>query len=475
MTKVSVIITCHNYGRYLAQAIESVLQQTFRDFEIIVVDDGSTDNTPDVIKVFAHHPMVRTLRLDGIGLARSANAAIRASSGEYIIRLDADDYFDENILLVLANILDRHAEYGMVFPDYYQVTQYGEVIDQIRQPKVNDEVKLLDRSALAAGALYRRSCYEVIGGYSEELRFNEDYDFWIRFVDRFRVYNVQLPLMYYRKHNNSMSTTAAERRAIARRHVKAKFVERERDLQDRKVLFVLPIMAENRYRRRLALTELHGRPMLAYAIEQAKRVKLFDRVIVDTEDEAIAEAARAAGAEVPFIRPRKLARLTVSTTEVLRHCVRTLDQEEGYRPDLMVVGTFSCPFITAAHMEEALHSLAIFHCDSVIGVGVNLRYHWQPGPHGLEPVLYPRKLVNDQKWVTYEERGGLYALTLDNLHGEHFLGKSVSFVEIDEAEGLRIDSDYHFWLAEQMLKVGFWERRNEEYERFVTTRAAVNP
>ena len=224
MPKISVVITAHNYAKHLPQSIESVLGQTFDDYELIVVDDGSTDHTADVLAKYASHRQVRILRLDGVGLAKASNSGIRQSTGEYVIRLDADDYFDENILLVLGNVLDHHAEYGMVFPDYYRVSKYGEVIDQVRQQKVNDEVKLLDRSALAAGALYRRSCYEAIGGYNETLSYQEDYDFWIRFIDKFHVYNVQLPLMYYRQHRGSMSTNTTPRMR-ARRQVKRKFVE----------------------------------------------------------------------------------------------------------------------------------------------------------------------------------------------------------------------------------------------------------
>ena len=115
MSKVSVIITAHNYAKWLPQAIDSVLTQTFHDFEVVVVDDASTDHTPEVLRHYAQRPNVKIVTTKGLGLAGAANLGVRSSSGEYVIRLDADDYFDENILLVLSHYLDVHPNVGMVF------------------------------------------------------------------------------------------------------------------------------------------------------------------------------------------------------------------------------------------------------------------------------------------------------------------------------------------------------------------------
>lgn len=451
MPKISIIVTAHNYGRYLKQAIDSVLGQTFPDFELIVVNDGSTDHTPEVLAAYEHEPRLKVLTLGGVGLARAANAGIRQSVGEYVIRLDADDYFDENILLVLNSVLDRHQEYGMVFPDYYRVNKYGAIIDQVRQPKVNDEVKLLDRSALAAGALYRRSCYDAVGGYNEELRYQEDYDFWIRFIDRFHVYNVQLPLMYYRQHAVSMSTNR-DARMDARRYVKHKFVAEGRDLQGKRVVCVLPTVMENRYRHGLPLMDVAGRPLMSYAVERALGVEVFDRVIVDTEDARIAELARNLGAEVPFLRPRELARLDAAPVDHLRHLVRSLHEGEGYDPDIIVMVSYNHPFFKPAQLIEAVDTLLIYHCDSVISVTPNLRFHWKQGENGLEPVLHPRNQLTEQKQMILEERGGIIALNTANLRTDNFLGTRISYIESDEIEGLRVESDFTRWVAEQQLQ-----------------------
>ena len=450
MPKISVIITAHNYGRYLRQAIDSVLKQTFADFELMVVNDGSTDNTPQVIASYLHEPRLKTLNLEGVGLAKASNIGIKNSSGEYIIRLDADDYFDENILTVLNGVLDHHADYGMVFPDYYRVDKYGKIIDQIRQPKINDEVTLLDRSALAAGALYRRKCYDKIGGYDEELKYQEDYDFWIRFIDSFHVYNVQLPLMYYRQHSASMSKNIRARME-ARQYVKHKFVNEHRNLNGKRTICVLPIVMENRYRYGLPLEIVGNKPLMSYAIEEAKKADFFERIIVDTENAQIAELAIKLGVEAPYLRPRELASLDILPTDHLKHLSKSL-KDDGYEPDIILVSAYNHPFIKSSHMREAIETIQIYNCDSVVSVKPNIRYQWKQGEHGLEPINYQRTELTDQKDVIYEERGGIYAFNAQNLEQKTFLGKSVSFIEVEEFNSLRIDSDFKKWIATEAIK-----------------------
>ena len=118
---VTVYITNHNYGRYVRQSIESVLNQKFSAFELIIIDDGSTDGSLEIIAEYEQHPQVRVVSQENRGLVVANNIALRMSRGRYIVRLDADDYFDDNALLVMSNYLETHPEVGLVFPDYYTV------------------------------------------------------------------------------------------------------------------------------------------------------------------------------------------------------------------------------------------------------------------------------------------------------------------------------------------------------------------
>jgi len=451
--KVSVILTAYNYGKYLDQAIRSVLNQTYQDFELIVVDDGSTDYTDDVLQAYASHHKIRTVRLDRAGLAAAANAGVAASRGEYLVRLDADDYFDENLLLVEAHFLETHPQVHMVFPDYYRVDSRGGILEHVRLPKVHDEVTLLDRSPLAAGAMFRRWCYDALGGYDESLRYQEDYDFWVRFIDRFNVYNVNLPLIYYRQHDRNMSRNF-ENRMEARRRVKEKFVEGKGIRESKRVLAVIPAMARMRDDRKLPLLPLGGRPLLAHTVAEALQVKLLDRVVVSTEDPEVAEVARRLGAEVPFLRPRELARSSVSVEEVVRQLLGRLSQEDGYDPDLVVILHILSPFRRAKHVTEALDTLLLYQADSVISVCQDLTFHWRRGREGLELVGYQKRLLREEKETIFKENGALYLTSAGLIRSGGFLGERISYIEMAPHESLRLETDFDFWVAERVLESG---------------------
>lgn len=450
--KVSVIVTAHNYGKYLPQCLDSVLKQRFDDWEMITVNDGSMDDTTAILERYLkNHPeKIRIVTLEGVGLAKACNAGIRASHGSYVIRLDADDYFDENILLIEANILDNDPNIHMVYPDYYRISKHGEIMDSYRLAKANDEVKLLDRSPLAAGAMYRRECYDAIGGYNEELRYQEDYDFWIRFIDKFNVYNVNLPLMYYRKHEAGMSNNFTAR-MNARQHVKKKFVEEKGYCEDKKIYAVIPAMGLFRNKDKLALKELKDEPIIAYTIREALKTNAVDRVMVSTEDQEIAETAIRYGAEVPFLRPVSLAKTSVPVDDVLRHVIGTLRERGEEAPDLLVVLPYNTPLRRADHIAEAIDTILLYNSDSVISVTEDITFHWKPGTHGLTPVGYQKRFLREDKETIYKENAALYVVRTSVLEAGGYLGKVIGHVEMSLRDAWRIETDFDFWVAQQIM------------------------
>jgi glycosyltransferase involved in cell wall biosynthesis len=448
--KVSVVITAHNYGKYLSRALESALGQQFVEpFEVVVVDDGSTDYTDKVLAKYAGHPRMRFHRLEGVGLAAACNHGIRNSSGEYVIRLDADDYFDESILLVESNYLDRNPDVGMVFPDYYQVDACGNIMEHVRFPKVACEVKLLDRSPLAAGALYRRECYDALGGYDENLRYQEDYDFWIRFTERFNVRNVNLPLMYYRRHGKSMSCNLAPRMET-RRYVKQKYVS-GRSLSA-EVLAVILARSHDWEGRDLALEDLAGQAVLAYSAEAALRAGAVSRVVVSSDSQAVAEAAAGFGVEAPFVRPGHLSLPSASQEDVLRHTLEHLAETEGYAPGYVVALQINSPLRTARHVQEAINTALIFDTDSVLSVSRDNAFHWKPGMGGLEPIYHAKRFLRKDKETIYRENGAVYLYRAENLRNGKGLGRTVGHIEMFPEESVRLLTPFDFWIARRLLE-----------------------
>jgi len=391
---VSVIVTAHNYGRFLDQCIRSVLGQTFQDFELIIANDGSIDNTAEVLETYVNDARVRVLPLPGVGLAAACNAGIRASRGRWVIRLDADDFLDPHALLVMTEVLTRRPEIGLAYPDYYLVDEQSRFLGFVRVPRIQEGERLLGNNPLAAGCLYRRSCFDALGGYNETLRYQEDYDFWLRFTERFRAWAVGLPLLFYRQHGNSMSKSRANR-AAARRYVKREFTRMHRQPGGQAAVCVIPGIWPGVPDRSPALLcrEIGGHTPIALAVEQAKACESIDRVVVVTDHPELGRMARAVGAEL--MAPPAAAPQTSDSAAALawvQGLMKGGAADNLGPPSLVLLASPFCPFRHPDRLQEALDTVLIHSCDVVVSVDAEPVVPWSVSPEGLELLTAGRAL-----------------------------------------------------------------------------------
>ena len=185
---VTVYITNFNYGKFIKQAIESVLMQTEQSFELIIIDDGSTDNSKEIIEKYKDLKNIRIVYQKNKGLNVTNNIALRAARGKYIVRLDADDYFSPNALELLLEKLESDSMLGMVFPDYFLVDTQGEVLERQKRHDFDNEVKLFDQAAHGACTMIRVQFLREIGGYDESFSCQDGYELWVKFTSKFKSY-----------------------------------------------------------------------------------------------------------------------------------------------------------------------------------------------------------------------------------------------------------------------------------------------
>ncbi|WP_153799827.1 glycosyltransferase [Foetidibacter luteolus] len=202
---ISVVITCYNHGNYLEEALNSILQQGYTNYEIIVVDDGSTDFTKVIAQAYSQ---VKYVWQQNQGLGAARNTGVRESSGDYLVFLDADDWFYPDAFQLQMDAFANNPVVAAVAGGHYKVNEEGEIIEEDENiPRHQDHyLDLLQGNFIGmhAAVMYRRSVFNTFQ-YDTTLRAAEDYDLYLKLTRRFPIYMHREKIAAYRIHGNNMS------------------------------------------------------------------------------------------------------------------------------------------------------------------------------------------------------------------------------------------------------------------------------
>ena len=200
------------------------------------------------------------------------------------------------------------------------------------------------------------------------------------------------------------------------------------------------------------IKELDRKPLIAHIIETALKVRGLDRVIVSTDDKKIAEIAKKYGAEVPFNRPKELARDETPTLPVLQHAVKYLEEEENYKPGIVVLLYTTSPLISAERVSEAIELLKEGEFDSVLSVVEDRGHYWIEGNEGYKK-LYPKVLKNRQFIKPlFKENGAIYICRRGLLMRKNeIVGGKIGFLVMKKDESIDIDELLDFEFAEFLM------------------------
>ena len=201
-TVVSVIIPCFNQGKFIDEAVNSILQQTYKNYEVIIVNDGSTDFGTNQLLRTIYYPNTRVIWSQNRGLPSARNIGITASKGCYILPLDADDKIGPTYLEDAVKILDENSDIGIVYCD---AEFFGEQTGPFDLPSFTKE-RLLIENIIFCTAFFRKKDWEKVGGFNPKMVCGwEDWDFWLSILELDRnVYKIPKRLFFCRKRTDSM-------------------------------------------------------------------------------------------------------------------------------------------------------------------------------------------------------------------------------------------------------------------------------
>ena len=257
---VSVIMPAYNGGRYLAQAIESLFAQTYADWELVFVDDGSTDDTAAIAQSYTD-PRIRYTYQANAGQAAALNRGLDLARGEFITTLDADDWLTSDSLEARVEKLQSDPELAAVYGDGFfctpegkQIKRFRSLLPELPEGDVYPDLISTPFFGTGAGIMQRRSALERFGiRYDSSIFWCQDYDFYLRLAEVGQFGRVDVPVVWYRQHDANMtSTMPSDRRIGSLFRTKVRVLESPRFPQ-------VPLEARRRFFYELLRNELYGR------------------------------------------------------------------------------------------------------------------------------------------------------------------------------------------------------------------------
>ena len=204
MPKISVILPVYNGEKYLKESINSILNQTFQNFELIIIDDCSTDSSPAIAQHYTSIDSRIFYYRNNINLKlpKSLNIGFSKARGEYLTWTSCDNLYSPEALDELSKNLDANDEIGLVYSSMRIINEYGEKKEIIHSGPAEH---LIFRNVVGACFLYRSSIAKSVGNYDDDLFLCEDYEYWLRISSISKIQPINSCLYYYRRHNESLS------------------------------------------------------------------------------------------------------------------------------------------------------------------------------------------------------------------------------------------------------------------------------
>ncbi|WMN06391.1 glycosyltransferase [Marivirga arenosa] len=450
---ITVYITNHNYDAYLKQSIESVLHQSFQNFELLIIDDGSTDNSKDIIEQYRAHEKISVIYQQNKGLNITNNIAMRAAKGKYLMRLDADDFLEKEALAEMSDVLESDDELGLIFPDYYYVDAEGNRTGIEKRHNFEKEVSLYDQPAHGACTMIRLEFLRNLGGYNESFTCQDGYDLWIKFITHHKVSNINIPLFSYRRHGQNL-TTNEDKILKTRKQIKSAFVDEH--FKSPATLAIIPVRNTFIGNINLPLFEINGKSLIEQKVESALESKKLKRVIISSADEEIlgyiTNKFRDKNKVGIIQRPKAFAEKNQSLNDTIKQALQfELENDRAY--EAIMTLAIEYPFLNAETIDEAVDTLTLFKSDAVLSVRPDNRLYYQHNGKSLNPILNQEKFTKLEREALYKGVGGIVLSTMDNFHKHGNMSEGrISHVVVDQKSAFGIFSSFDFEIYQNLRK-----------------------
>lgn len=445
---VTVYVPCRNYGRYLAQCLESLLSQLYSEWELILVDEASDDETASIAEAYQRRypDRINFLRNEApIGLQKIANLALGRANGKYMMRLDADDWLDEGALLLMVSKLEATPGVGLVYGNYFYVDAEGQVLGMERRHRLGAEDRAGHLPPHGACTMFRTRALKAVGGYSEDIDAQDGWELWYKLTTRVGAANLDVPVFYYRQHGTSLSRDY-HRLLTARSRIFARIGNGLDGGYKPTCAAVIPVRESYPGFEGVPFRDYENQSLLERAILSAAKATVVTNVIVSSQSQRVLDFAAGLESEGRVPKHMRLLRDDLGKTstklpirEIMLHAGNFYIESLGACPDVVAFLSIHAVHRRAEHLEKAINVMRINESDSVVSVQEEKEPMFSHGSDGLD-LLNPGRFhdLSYDRERLYAFNGAILATWWEVLQQGSLLGETIGYIEMTPDDSLQI-------------------------------------
>tara|TARA_B110000003_G_C16593704_1_gene512832 strand:+ start:169 stop:1554 length:1386 start_codon:yes stop_codon:yes gene_type:complete len=411
-SKVTIYVTSHNYSRFLKESIESVLNQTYKNWELFLIDDGSSDDSFEIMKSYENSIIFAKRNNKALGLRNCANFVLNHANGEYIIRLDADDFFDENAILLMVDFLEKNKKLALVYPDWIYVDEKGKFCGRETRKKIDKETFVYDLAAHGACTMIRTKILKKIGGYDTSLDKQDGYEIWMKIIQNYKVGNINTPLFSYRKHGSSMSSD--ESKLIeSRTKIKNILIKQKPKISNLNNIVIIPIRNKSNIYAQLAFQKFNNKfNFIDKAINDAISSKIFKEIIIETDDDNVCHYVKKEYPDIKvYKRSKDLCGDLIPLSKVIFDVYEKNKKTTSTKFNIICILPIHCPQRISDDIVEAFNTLILNEVDQVISTYEDYDMHFKHSMYGMEPISSENMdLIRYERDALYVNNGAVHML-----------------------------------------------------------------
>jgi len=370
---ISIYIVSKNYGKFVEQAIKSILNQSYKNWELFLISDNSKDNTAKIFKkYYSKNKKIKKIinYKKNTGLQKISNNILKICNGEFIIRVDADDWLNDNALLLMISKINSNNNYGAVYGGYYYVDETGKKIG------IEDNFELNSSNSNfpphGACTMFKCRSLKEVGGYSTNIKAQDGWDVWLKLKERVEFCCIDLPLFFYRKHGKSVSSNYKKLIKERGKIIDKININRKGDYK-LKILAVLPIKKDFFDKKNAPYLKHENKTLIEHTINSIKKSKMISNTLVSTNNKNIINFIKKKFFRMKnidyLLRPKKYEKSLYDNLEsLLLDASNYFKNKKNFLPDIIVFFNLHVIRKDTSHIDKSIKVLIEQQKDTVFSV-----------------------------------------------------------------------------------------------------------